>query len=676
MTSTFRFLAILHSTLAACALCAQTAQSSLDVSLPGDGAGEVATFKAGARLFSNRNYTLEKPPAALVGLNFLRAPINGMEIRATKPGDILVLTPVEGQPSSLAKSLLARGFTKDTRTGDFQLFSLKDGPSKRDRVSPYRKTLKASETIKLGKYSIVLGFDTAVFKSTGNNPDAATRATTSAGGPLRTAEKRIPNPRAKPNWDAPKLIPNPAGTVEYSAKSRKFTGISSMAVTPAGRMWATWYSGKTPGEDHNNYVVLATSGDGGKTWEEVLAVDPDGGGPLRAFDPQVWLAPDGSLWFFVPIAQHKGHSQPDTWILKTRDPENKNATWSAPQFMAPGVMMNKPVVLSTGEWMFPLARWAKPGGKEQNDDSAQAYVTRDKGATFTYAGAANVPVVDRQYDEHQIVERKDGSLWMLVRTAYGIGESVSTDRGKTWGDLKPSKIKHTSSRFFISTLASGNMLLVKHGPIDRQTGRSHLTAFLSQDDGLTWSSGLLIDERARTSYPDGQQTADGRIHITYDFSRTKDQHILMTDFTEADIRDPRRDEAEKRVLNNRKIISQGGADTLAAATAPNAAAVPVLFPVPRDVRWITPPDFEPIKNPKMKWADDTMTGRPCSKDPSVIRFNGRYLMYFSLPPNEKEPKPFGWTCAIAESHDLVNWKLVRQITPMQECDEKKTMSLM
>ena len=96
---------------------------------------------------------------------------------------------------------------------------------------------------------------------------------------------------------------------------------------------------------------------------------------------------------------------------------------------------------------------------------------------------------------------------------------------------------------------------------------------------------------------------------------------------------------------------------------------PVLIPVAADVKWITPPDFEPIKNPKMKWADDTMNGRPFSKDPSVIRFRGRYLMYFSLPSNTKERKPYQWTCGIAESQDLVNWKRIHQITPLSAADK-------
>ena len=53
------------------------------------------------------------------------------------------------------------------------------------------------------------------------------------------------------------------------------------AVAPGGRLWATWYAGVTPAEDFNNYVVLSSSGDGGSTWQEVLTVDPDGGGPVR-----------------------------------------------------------------------------------------------------------------------------------------------------------------------------------------------------------------------------------------------------------------------------------------------------------------------------------------------------------------------------------------------------------
>ncbi len=314
----------------------------------------------------------------------------------------------------------------------------------------------------------------------------------------------------------------------HAVTNRAFQGIPSMAVTPRGRLWATWYAGKTPKEDDNNYVALSTSGDGGATWREVLIVDPDAGGPVRAFDPQVWMAPDGKLRLAWTQSVHHAGTVAGVWFLETDKPESGDPAWGKPVRVTDGVMMCKPLVLSSGEWALPASTWRK------TDKSARMVVSTDRGKTWTVRGACNIPEQARSYDEHMLVERKDGSLWLLARTAYGIGESVSTDRGITWPELKPSAIAHPSARFFITRLESGALLLVKHGPIAKRTGRSHLTAFISTDDGKTWDGGLLLDERGGVSYPDGQQTADGLIRIVYDFSRTGKRHILMATFREED----------------------------------------------------------------------------------------------------------------------------------------------
>ena len=102
-----------------------------------------------------------------------------------------------------------------------------------------------------------------------------------------------------------------------------------------------------------------------------------------------------------------------------------------------------------------------------------------------------------------LVERRDASLWMLVRTKCGIGESVSSDGGRTWSEGRPSAIKHVpTARFFIRRLRSGRLLLVKHNPPNGKS-RSHLTAFLSDDDGATWPAGLVLDERDTVSSAGG-----------------------------------------------------------------------------------------------------------------------------------------------------------------------------
>lgn len=322
---------------------------------------------------------------------------------------------------------------------------------------------------------------------------------------------------------------------------RAFQGIPSLAITPAGRLWATWYAGKTPSEDANNYVVLSTSGDGGKTWQAVLIVDPDGEGEVRAFDPEVWMTPDGKLR--LAWAQAIGHegTVAGVWFLTISNPNEDRPKYGKPRRISNGIMMCKPLVLKSGTWVLPVSTWHK------TDNSARLIVSADQGKTWTLLGACNVPHKDRAFDEHMLIERKDGKLWLLARTKYGIGESISSDGGKTWPDLSPTKIAHPSARFFIRRLHSGHLLLVKHGEIDKRIGRSHLTAFVSKDDGRTWVGGLVLDERKSVSYPDGQQEADGSIRIIYDYDRTGERHILMATFREADI------EAEKIVSRNGKL---------------------------------------------------------------------------------------------------------------------------
>jgi predicted neuraminidase len=333
----------------------------------------------------------------------------------------------------------------------------------------------------------------------------------------------------------------------HAVTNRAFTGIPSLAVSPGGRYWATWYAGVTPGEDHNNYVVLSTSGDQGKTWKEVLVVDPDADGPRRTFDPEVWLAPDGKLrWFWAD--RTGGQAKTDgLWMIELADPDSEQTKWAPPVCVARGVMMCKPLVLSSGEWVLPVCTWF-------TEQSSKMVVSTDSGKCWSIRGGASMPKEHRLFDEHMFIERKDGSIWLLSRTKYGIGESVSRDRGKTWPDLAPSSIQHPSARFFVSRLASGNLLLVKHGPIEKRTGRSQLTAYISTDDGKNWCGGLLLDARSGVSYPDGQQTADGLIHIVYDFNRTTDRQILLATFREEDAAAGKPVSTAVRL---RQIVSQG-----------------------------------------------------------------------------------------------------------------------
>lgn len=343
--------------------------------------------------------------------------------------------------------------------------------------------------------------------------------------------------KSDPALAAPYL--NTAPGKEYADHTRIFQGIPGIERATNGRLWAVWYAGgpDEPGEGPGNYVALVTSDDDGETWSGPrLVIDPVG--PVRAFDPCLWRDPRGHLWLFWAQAYHSWDGRAGVWATIADNATESEPHWSSPQRLCDGIMMNKPIVLSTGEWLLPVAIWAQ-GANEHIDPArrhdlgsrrgANVIVSKDYGTTWTLLGQATVP--GRTFDEHMIVERRDGTLWMLVRTAYGIGESMSLDRGKTWQTGRRSDIRHVNSRFFVRRLHSGRLLLVTHDPPDGKT-RSHLIARLSDDDGRTWHGRLLIDERIGVSYPDGVQGEDGTIYLLYDYARQRDKTILMATFTE------------------------------------------------------------------------------------------------------------------------------------------------
>jgi hypothetical protein len=245
--------------------------------------------------------------------------------------------------------------------------------------------------------------------------------------------------------------------------------------------------------------------------------------------PAIWIDPRGRLWVFWGQSFGGQDGRYGIFATVTEDPDAENPTWSEPRRLGDGIMLNKPTVLSNGDWLLTSSVW-KP------DNSIHVYASTDEGKTFELRGTANIAdEKTRGPDEPMIVERKDGSLWMMVRVR-GLGETVSRDRGKTWTPVERISLPHPTSRFFLRRLKSGALLLVKHGPLDERTGREKLTAYVSDNDGETWQGGLLIDERDHVTYPDGVQDADGTIYIIYDYNRTPEGVVLMAGFSEDDVR--------------------------------------------------------------------------------------------------------------------------------------------
>jgi hypothetical protein len=315
---------------------------------------------------------------------------------------------------------------------------------------------------------------------------------------------------------------------EFQDDARPGAMIIGMDRTPKGRIWGCWTG---TGDKPDGYFILATSDDGGGSWSKprlvVGALDPTGKRQRGALVGNLWTDPLGRLWLFFDQTVIGVPGPRADWYIRCDDPDADSPVWSKPVCFAEGCTLNKPTVLKNGDWLLPVSHWA--------EKTALVYASTDQGQTWKPRG--NVKFPDWEFDEHMMIELRDGRLWMLARTKGNPHESFSTDKGATWSEPKPAAtVQNVNARFFLRRLVSGRILLVKNGPpSERLAKRSHMSAFLSENDGQTWQGGLLLDERSSVSYPDGFQAPGGLIHILYDWNRHTDAEILLAKFREEDV---------------------------------------------------------------------------------------------------------------------------------------------
>ena len=413
------------------------------------------------------------------------------------------------------------------------------------------------ETIRMvGKIAIaaLLTVGTAVAESQREAEIAAVRA-------MAELEMHPPEIKMNPTFEdfAPRVFRyrmNGGAVQMHFKKSVKypedwgFAMNAGVSVTRNGRLWATWFGGEDGPEA---FVIGAKSDDGGKTWSDpafvldphfkddrILDIFPVMRGVVIA---ETWVDPDGALHLLASITVGTPMVRGCIWDYICRDPDAATPVWEKPRFMGWGSTHNTPTVLRDGAWIVPVEL---EGGVSADCfpelvalQGVGSLRSEDRGRTWTRSNSVKVKGTGHVC-ENCIVERSDGTLWMLMRTGLGIHEAFSTDGGRSWSEARRAEwIDNPISRFSFRRLKSGSLLLVKNGDsvasCDGKNHRNKLKAYISRDEGKSWSAGYELDMRGWADYPDAEQGPDGRIAISWGVDRRGLAEIRCAFLTEEEI---------------------------------------------------------------------------------------------------------------------------------------------
>ena len=368
------------------------------------------------------------------------------------------------------------------------------------------------------------------------------------------AEMMIP-PEIQPVTDE-SLYPENASFVQSGGFDR----------TRNGRLWVTWTAG---GDNENAYCLCAWSDDEGKSWTHPKFVIPNTlsahGFKKSICCAVMWNDPLGRLWWIFDYRMGSFDGYSGTWYSICENPDSSEPVWSVPKRIWHGVSLNRPLILSDGTWIMGISLWPRHRiygfeGQTWKYDQYEGEYTKeldperkcwifastDNGATWVRRGGAVAE--QREFDEPSILELKDGTLVMYLRTYYGLAETRSTDQGYTWSEPEPSSILHPPARLFTMRLQSGKLLMVRHFRKEgEKITRDNLTAYLSDDEGKTWYGAYRFENR-HVSYPDGFQHPDGRIFVQDDQKRINGA-LKMSIFTEEDV-------ANGRAVSGKVVIGR------------------------------------------------------------------------------------------------------------------------
>ena len=161
---------------------------------------------------------------------------------------------------------------------------------------------------------------------------------------------------------APLAALHATDNIPIDLTKRTWQGIPGLERTAKGRVFVSWFTGGPKEPAPENTVVLSYSDDAGKTFSAPQAMALPLSDSTRCYDPCLWIDPKGRLWYSSTAASRtaparclRAHLR-CPGCLATRVGREFRVGFDGPF----SFRMNKPTVLSTGEWIMPVIHALEP----------------------------------------------------------------------------------------------------------------------------------------------------------------------------------------------------------------------------------------------------------------------------------------------------------------------------
>jgi predicted neuraminidase len=291
---------------------------------------------------------------------------------------------------------------------------------------------------------------------------------------------------------------------------------STIAEAANGDLLCLWYGGSyESADDQTLFLSRRTAGE--RTWQtpQALIKGPDplpGNGVIFVDgDDRVWI-----VWCRMDASRPLGRGQGwDNCRLMSRVSTDHGRTWSKDtEFLdatLKAVPRNPPIQLASGDLVLPVEAIVK------GVEGSVFLIGSNRGKTWRQGGftpGGSQPAV---------IQRRDKTLFALMRQAPRLTQIESNDGGETWSNATPSVLRNPDSGISMTQLANGHLVVVFN---DSELQRTPLSIARSLDEGKTWETPLHLESNpGEYSYPCVKTSRDGKIHVTYTYRRYSIKHV-------------------------------------------------------------------------------------------------------------------------------------------------------